>query len=75
MDIHSSAAAAHVGSKRMFALFLDDNGNVGANLTGDGFRREVKIRGRWHAELHGAGHGFQFPVAVSARITLNGNAA
>ena len=57
----------------MFALFLNHDGNVSANLAGDGFRRKVEIRGRRNAELHGSRHRFQLPVAIGAGIPLDGN--
>jgi len=68
MHVHASATAAHVGPKRMLALFLDDDRNVGANLAGNRFRREMEIRRSRDAELYGAGCRFQFPVAVRARF-------
>src|SRR5258708_19404615 len=74
MHVHASAAAAHVGPKRMLALLLDDDRNVGANLAGDRFRREMEICRSRDAELYGTGYRFQFPVAVGARISLHGKA-
>src|SRR5882762_2921290 len=69
MHVHASATAAHVGPKRMLALFLDDDRNVGANLARNRFRREMEIRRSRDAELYGAGCRFQFPVAVRARVS------
>src|SRR6267378_5377740 len=73
MHVHASATAAHVGPKRMLALFLDDDRNVGANLARNRFRREMEIRRSRDAELYGPGCRFQFPVAVRARVSLHGN--
>src|SRR5882762_9315471 len=73
MHVHASATAAHVGPKRMFALFLDDDRDVGANLAGDRFRREMEIRRSWDAELNGTGHRSKFPIAVDTWISLDGN--
>src|SRR3989442_3260937 len=73
MHVHASAAAAHVGPKRMLALFLDDDRNVGANLAGDRFRREMEIRRSRDAELNGTGYRSKFPVAVGTGISLDGN--
>ena len=73
VHVNASTTAAHVGSKRMFALLLDDDRNVGANLAGDRFRREMKIRGSRHAELYGTGYRFQFPIAVGAWNSFHGN--
>src|SRR5258708_8144345 len=73
MHVHASATAAHVGPKRMFALFLDDDRNVGANLAGDRFRREMEMRRSWAAVSYGPGCRFQFPVAVRGRVSLHRN--
>src|SRR2546429_223446 len=73
MHVHASATAAHVGPKRMLALFLDDDGNVGANLAGDRFRRKMEIRRSRDAELNGTGYRSKFPVAVGTWISLYGN--
>src|SRR5437016_4639634 len=75
MHVYASATAAHVGPKRMLALFLDDDRNVGANLAGDRFCGEMEIRGSRDAELNGTGDCFQLPVAVGAWISLDGNAS
>src|ERR1700682_6805726 len=73
MHVHASATAAHVGPKRMLALLLDDDRDVGANLAGDRFRREMEIRRSRDTEVNGAGCCFQFPVAVRAWVSLHGN--
>src|SRR6266699_3425523 len=44
-----------------------------ANFTGDRFRREMEIRRSRDVELYSAGYRFQFPVAVSAGVSLHGN--
>ena len=41
MHFHATATAAHMGSKGMLALLLDNDGNVGTNFTGCCFRREM----------------------------------
>src|SRR6266850_692794 len=73
MHVHASATAPHVGPKRMPALFLDDDRNVGANLAGDRFRREMEIGRSRDAELNGTGHRPKLPVAVGTWISLDGN--
>src|SRR6202045_2461860 len=73
MHVHASATAAHMGPKRMLALLLDDDRNVGANLAGDRFRREMEIGRSRNAELYGTGYRFQFPVAVRAWVSLHRN--
>src|ERR1700675_2139642 len=74
MHVHASATAAHVGPKRMLALLLNDDGNVGANFAGDCFGGKMEIRRSRDAEMHGTRNCFQFPMAVRAWIALDGNA-
>src|SRR5260370_11083774 len=70
MHVHAPATAAQVGPKRMLALLLDDDRDVGANLSGDRFRRKMEIRRIRDAELYGTGYRFQFPVSVRACVSL-----
>ena len=58
----------------MLALFFDDDGDIGPNLTGGRFCRKMKIRGSRDHQLHAARNRFQFPVTISAGIALHGNA-
>src|SRR6266446_6646476 len=75
VHVHAAASVAHVGPKGMLALLLDDDGNIGANLAGNRFRGEMEIRRGRDPELYRAGNRFKFPVAVCARVSLNGDAA
>src|SRR5260370_36406478 len=71
MHFHAAAAAAHMGSKGMLALLLDNDGNVGANFAGGCFRRKMQIRRGGDTQLHSARNRLQIPVAVGAGIALN----
>ena len=37
MDVHATAAIAHVGTEGMLSLFFHHDWNVGTNLPGDRF--------------------------------------
>src|SRR6266446_457929 len=75
MHVHAAASVAHMGPQGMLASLLDDDGNIGANLAGNRFRGEMEVRRSRDAQLDRAGDCFKFPVAVRARVSLNGDAA
>src|SRR5437667_6552470 len=75
MHVHAAATTAHVGPKRMLALFFNDDRNIGANLAGDRFRREMEIRRGRYAQLNCTGYCPKFPVVVRAWISLHENAS
>ena len=59
----------------MLALFFNDDRNIGANLAGDRFRREMEIRRGRDAKLNCTGYCPKFPVVVRAWISLHENAS
>src|SRR2546430_12698708 len=75
MHVHAAATTAYVGPKRMLALFFNDDRNIGANLAGDRFRREMEIRRGRYAQLNCTGYCPKFPVVVRAWISLHENAS
>src|SRR5260370_30929873 len=70
MHFHAAAAAAHMGSKGMLALLLDNDGNVGANFAGGCFRRKMQIRRGGDTQQHSARNRLQIPLAVCGGIAL-----
>src|SRR5207245_7994587 len=74
MDVYAPATTPHMSAKGMFALLLDDDGDVRANLARDGFRREVEVRRGGNAELYTARCCFQLPIVLAARMALHRDA-
>src|SRR6266481_3503564 len=75
MHVHTAASVAYMGPQGVLALLLDDDRNIGTDFAGNGFSREMEIRRSRNAQLYGAGNCFEFPVAVRAGVSLNGDAA
>ena len=44
VNLDATAAFPHVGSQGMLALLFNHDGNLRADLAGDGASREVKVR-------------------------------
>src|SRR5260370_17130932 len=74
MHVHTAASVAYMGPQGVLASLLDDDRNIGTDFAGNRFSREMEIRRSRDAQLYRAGNCFKFPVAVRARVSLNGDA-
>ncbi len=67
-DFNAAAGSADVSAEGVLVLILDDDGEVGANLSGDGFGGKMEAGVFRDGDFDAAGNGFQMPVAVADGI-------
>src|SRR5580704_3116756 len=75
VNLHAATAVTHVGAERVLALLFNHDGNLRANLTGNGACGKMKAGAGRHGDVHGTGDGLQIPIAISTWIALDGHAA
>ena len=71
VHFYPPAAISNVRPQRMFALFLDDDGNIRPDFSGDGFGGKAKIGVGRHENLHRPRDRFEIPVTMIAGITVD----
>src|SRR5882762_8059121 len=67
-DFDATAGSADMGAKRMLVLVFDDDRNIGANFSGDGFGGEMETGVFWNGNFDAAGCGFEMPIGVAGGI-------
>src|SRR5258707_142884 len=67
-DFDATAGSADMGAKRMLVLVFDDDRNIGANFSGDGFGGEMETGVLWNGNFDAAGSGFEMPIGVAGGI-------
>src|SRR5256885_8035463 len=67
-DFDATAGSADMGAKRMLVLVFDNDRNIGANFSGDGFGGEMETGVLWNGNFDAAGCGFEMPIGVAGGI-------
>ena len=71
MNFDAPASVAYTRAQAVPVLIFNYDWNSGLDSSGYRLRGKMEICSGWHGNLYTSGRGFQIPVAIAGRISLD----